>query len=79
MRFLASILLLQLNILALGFMLAWGSGLMQAYNWRAEVVQYKYELNRRNQQHHMLLDAIRKEGLWKRLGLDGQPWMTNLN
>ena len=51
------------------------TGLHDASVYRAETVDLSHQLGVCETKHRALLGSIRKEGLWKRLGMEGQPWL----
>ena len=51
------------------------TGLHDAFVYRAETVDLSHRLEVCEGRHRALTSAIRKEGLWKRLGMEGQPWL----
>ena len=49
--------------------------LQDAFVYRAETVDLTFRLEQCKTSHRGLLTTIKKENLWKRLGLEGQPWL----
>lgn len=55
--------------------LTWLTGLRDALVYRYESQDIQFQLERCERKHQGLLTAIKREGLWKRLGLAEQPWL----
>ena len=51
------------------------TGLHDAFVYRAETVDLSHRLEVCETKQRALVTQIRKEGLWKRLGMEGQPWL----
>lgn len=76
MKYLAGLLLVQFNVIALGFIVAWGGGLITNEQYRLRMISADFEREACVRKHTILLDQIKKEGLFKRLGLNAQPWLA---
>ena len=75
LRFLAGVnLLLLAGLLGLRLFAETTDRVDAAAQWRLAKTN-EFEWTRCETKHRTLLRYIRKEGLWRRLGLDGQPWL----
>lgn len=75
-RWLVSANLLVLLALLSMASVRYGSELGMADAWYRTAMVEKHERRVCEQRHSMLLTAIRREGLWQRLGMDSQPWLA---
>lgn len=75
-RFLTGMFLAQLNLLLLLSMLAMGLRAWEAASVRMDLQATTHELKVAEYKHCQLIRQIQIEGLHRRLGLPGQPWLA---
>ena len=73
-------LLIGLNLTLLAGLLAitllsWGTDLYQSAVWWRAAKANEAEWRACESKHNSLTRQIKKEGLWRRLGMPGQPWL----
>lgn len=74
-RYLTTVILAEVAAGLAMLLAAWGSGLLTEQSYRNLVYVADHERRVCAQKHDQLLRQIRREGLWRRLGMDGQPWL----
>mgnify|MGYP001596690328 FL=1 len=74
-RFLLGVNLLLTALLLSGAMLFVGVGAWSAHLTRQELIVVRHELYEIELRHCTLIRQIHREGLWRRLGMPGQPWL----
>lgn len=72
-QLLVGFLLVQLNVLLLVGAFVWATGVHDAYQMYYRAVTAEMERDAVVGKHEMLKRYIKREGLWKRLGMDRQP------
>jgi len=75
-RMLLGVNLVLTAVLLGGVLVHYGLALDEAIHYRHEAEMNRAEWEACQVQHRTLLTYIQREGLWKRLGLDAQPWLT---
>lgn len=75
LRLLATVNLLLLAGVLSTVLLTVVTGYTDAAHWWREAKANDLEWKACETKHTILKRAIRREGLWKRLGLPGQPWL----
>jgi hypothetical protein len=74
-RFLAGLVLLELAVMGLVVSLSFTLDLWSAAYWQRQAIANQFEHEACQRKHNILVKQIKVEGLWKRLGMGGQPWL----
>jgi hypothetical protein len=74
-RFLVAAILAEIAVAGAVLMLALSLNVYDAAYWRYEAIAAKHERAEIERRHKQLITQIHKEGLWRRLGMPGQPWL----
>ena len=74
-RFWIGCLLAELAFVGAVVGLAVGLNVYDAAYWRTESQTARFDLAECQRRHAILIKQIKAEGLWKRLGMGGQPWL----
>lgn len=74
-RLLAGVLLAQLNLILVIGAFVWVTGIHDARQQYARALTAETERDMILGKHEMLKRYIKREGLWKRLGMDQQPYL----
>lgn len=74
-RFLVALCLFEAATMGLVISLAWTLDLWSAARWQRLYYAERFEGEVCERKHDQLVKQIRKEGLWARLGMSGQPWL----
>jgi hypothetical protein len=75
-RFLLILILAEIAMVGGALSVAGALNVWDAYKWRQEAIMANWERNECQTKHRILVESIRKEGLWRRMGMPGQPWLN---
>jgi len=74
-KVLVAIVLLEMAMIGLVISLRDVFDLQTAAYWQRQYYSEHFENDVCNRKHTTLIKQIKKEGLWTRLGMGGQPWL----